>query len=538
MVTTWRMEVDVIVLAIMKINLKKYNVFGVMQCVSLRLFAAASAAFLSANVVSAAKPKPNVLFICIDDLVPTLGCYGDTFAKTPQIDKLASRGTTFLHHECVWPVCGPSRVALSTGLTPEETGVTAFRGMRAKLPNLVTLPQHFHNNGYVSACAGKFHDPRTTGDFHKPKNKNGQFPGGKKFDDRLSWSIPFIPHPHDIHPAGHPAVDNSNHAESEYVDYKILQQGLGLLKKIKAGGKPFFLTVGFKKPHLPFFAPRKYWNLYKRNEISLAEYRKLPVGVTKPNAAALKNNSEILGYDPYTKSGLPTEAQQRELIHGYYACASWADHLTGELLRALAATDDPVQKGKKMSETTIVVLWGDHGFHLGDHGRWAKHTNMERAAFCPLIIFDPRNPTAGAKTESPASTLDIYPTLCQMAGIPIPEQPLNAASKKGRPLRGVSLVPVLKDPKASVRVGAITMFKSKGSYGYALRSKRYRYIEWISKKGKVVARDLYDYKEDPLETKNLAADPAYRATVKKLAEALHADPFAKGATRLKAVSGK
>ena len=487
---------------------------------------------------SQAAPKPNVLFICVDDLVGTIGAFGDTTAKTPKIDSLAAQGTTFLNHHCAWTVCGPSRAALTTSLTPEETGVMGFRPIRKKLPNVVTMPQHFKNNGYETAAAGKYYDPRTVGNTKKPLNDKGQYPDGKLIDDPASWSIPYIHAPHGYSPPKRPAWDAANRPDSEYVDYQILKQGVRLMKRMSKGDKPFYLAVGFKKPHLPFVAPKKMWDLYDRKSMPLAKFKDLPLGVSEPSKATLLNNKELMGYNPFKTSGkMPTVDQQRALLHGYYACSSWVDSLVGQLLDELAATDDPVQKGKKMSETTIVVFWGDHGFHLGDHGRWAKHSNMERATSCPLIVYDPRIKAEGAKTSLPASSLDLYPTLCALAELPVPEQPKDARSTKGRPLRGVNLAPLLKDPKSSVRKGALTVFSMKGSYGYAYRTEQYRYIEWVNKFNKIVGRDLYDYKKDPLETKNVVADPAYAATVKKLAKELRADPSSQGCIRLQASAG-
>ena len=499
-------------------------------------------AFVSFPTLVSAKtskktPKPNILFICVDDLVGTIGCYGDKTAKTPRIDALASQGTTFLNHHCAWSVCGPSRAAMTTSLTSEETGVMGFKPIRKKLPNVVTMPQYFKMMGYETAACGKYYDPRTVGDVKKPLNEKGQYPDGIKIDDPVSWSIPYTPYAHGHRSKGKMAWDKANLPDSEYIDYHILKQGIRLMKKISRGNKPFYLAVGFKKPHLPFVAPKKMWDLYDEKSMPIAKFKDLPLNVSPQNKASLLNNKEILGYNPFKKSGkLPTIAQQKTLLHGYYACASWVDSLVGQLLDELARTDDPVQKGKKMSETTIVVFWGDHGFHLGDHGRWAKHSNMERATSCPLIVYDPRTPGKGAKTTSPVSTLDIYPTLCALAGLPVPDQPKSRQAKHGRPLRGVNFAPLLKNPSASVRKGALTVFSIKGSYGYAYRTKQYRYIEWVNKNNKVVARDLYDYKKDPLETKNLINDRAYADVVKTLARALRADPSSQGCTRLQASS--
>jgi hypothetical protein len=204
------------------------------------------------------------------------------------------------------------------------------------------------------------------------------------------------------------------------------------------------------------------------------------------------------------------------------------------LLAKLAATPDPVQPGKNMDKTTIVVLWGDHGFHLGDHGHWAKHTAMEQASRSPLIIYDPRNPknSSSNKTRSPVDTMDIYPTLCELAGIPVPEQPWSDTVTSGRPLRGRSLVPILNDPMAKAHQGAVTMFSQSGQYGYAYRTDRFRLIEWIGSNGTVNGRDLYDYAVDPLETRNVADDPAYAAIVYELSRSLRAEANIRGAGRL------
>ena len=518
--------------------MKNYSMYA--KLLGRGLLAACS--YLGISLAQAAD-KPNILFIAVDDLVPTLGCYGDPIAITPKIDALAAQGTTFLNHHCAWSVCGPSRVALSTSLMPEETGVTGFRAMRHPdyLPNVITMPQYFKDNGYETVCRGKYHDHRTVGDVNKPLKSNQQYPDGNLIDDPLSWSIPFIKHPAGYSPANHPGWDdNPNQPEANYGDAKILAQAKVQIDALSAGNKPFFLAVGFKKPHLPFIAPHAYWQLYNRADMPLALFQNLPLGASTPASSMLTNNTEIEGYeDPEaatpTNYAVPlTPAQQRGLIHGYYASTSWIDKLVGDLRAYLATKDDPIQESapgvkKKMSETTIVVLWGDHGFHLGDHGKWAKHTNMQRATFCPLIIFDPRHPTTGAKTNSPVSTLDIFPTLCELAEIPIPLQPMdNTPNSTGRPLKGRSLKPILDDATASVRIGATNLFKTSGNYGYSFRTKRFRLIEWVNNSGSVSARELYDYETDPLETKNLAGEPAYEAIVYQLSRALRADPSMQG----------
>jgi len=483
-----------------------------------------------------AEERPNVLFIAIDDLVPTLGCYGDPAALTPKIDALASEGMTFLNHHCQWAVCGPSRAALTTSLMPEETGVMGFRAIRHpdKLPDVVTLPQHFKNEGYETACTGKFHDPRTVGDTSGVLDSD-QYPDGQNIDDPLSWSISYVKATSGYSPTGKPAVDASTTEPfTNYGDHHIKEEGLTLIDTLAVGSKPFFLAVGFKKPHLGFYAPGQFWDLYDRNSLPEASFTAHPSDASTYTSGTLDFHNELQGYAPYDTSWPPSEAQARELVHGYYACVSMVDTLVGDLLGKLAATPDPRQAGKMLDETTIVVIWGDHGFHLGDHGRWGKHTAMEQSTRCPLIIYDPRSPKGPGSnsTTTPANTIDIYPTLCELAGLSIPEQPASNTVTTGRPLRGRSLVPVYEDPAASVHHGAITHFNNGGRYGYAYRTERFRYIEWVGSGGDVDGVDLYDYVDDPLETRNLAADPAYAAIVYQLSHSMRAETTVRGTERL------
>lgn len=417
-----------------------------------------------------ANEQPNVLFIAIDDCKPVFGCYGDEFAQSPNIDKLAERGMVFVNNQCQWSVCGPSRASIMTSMMPETTGVMGFKQMRAILPDLVTLPQHFRANGYETAATGKINDPRCV-------------EGGRQTDDPLSWSIPYEL---GIRSAYKPAKKNASDApditDSEHEDGQICENGLKLMNQLAKGGKPFFLGVGFKKPHLPFIAPKSYWDLYNRADVELASFQIHPKGGS-PNA--WDDSKELRGYKDVPNEGDISTEKQAELIHAYYACVSFIDSQVGRLLDNLDSLG--------LADNTIVVIWGDHGFHLGDHGKWAKHTNMEQAARSPLIISVPGVGSPG-KTISPSGFIDIYPTLCELAGLAIPEQ-----------VQGKSLVPILKDPSAKVRNGSINIIRRNGAMGYAYRTERYRYIEWF-KKGKVASRDLYDYENDPLETVNLALD--------------------------------
>jgi len=431
--------------------------------------------------------RPNILFIAADDMKPLLGCYDDSYAQTPNIDRLADSGTVFLNAHCQWAVCGPSRASLTTSLMPETTGVTGFKQMRAKLPDLITLPQHFRDNGYETAATGKINDYRCVA-------------GGRTEDDIRSWSIPYDFAANGAYrSATKVATDNPDIPDDQHGDGKICNRGLKLMKQMAKGDKPFFLGVGFQKPHIPFIALKKYWDLYDRDDIQLAEWQKMPINGL---AHTWNGGKEVRGYVDVPNKGSIDEDKQKELIHGYYACVSMVDAQVGRLLGQLEELG--------LADNTIIVFWGDHGYHLGDHGEWGKHTNMEQATRVPLIITAPGQPASGRPVH-PAGFIDIYPTLCELARLDIPKQ-----------VQGRSLIPVLKDPDARVRNGIISMFRRSGRMGYAYRTDRYRYIEWI-KQGSLDSRELYDYETDPNETRNLAADEKYKPLMKKLAAQLRED---------------
>jgi arylsulfatase A-like enzyme/GH35 family endo-1,4-beta-xylanase len=493
----------------------------------------------------------NVLFIAIDDMKPLLGCYGDALAISPNIDTLAGAGITFLNAQCQWAVCGPSRASISAGLYPEETGVMGFRKMRGLSvdgsrdnavirPNLVTLQQWFRYNGYRTAATGKINDPRCVGSMDMATGKINE--DGRTVDDPPSWGDPVNPYnlPADLFtsssyvdagsgwsPGGNPSVASNDAPDSAFTDGMICDEGIGLMQGLAAGDTRFFLGVGFKKPHLPFVAPQQYWDLYDRGDIEIAPFQAHPlheVPYSWNYANELVNYDDIADVRDANGLLLVPEAKQKELIHGYYACASFIDAQIGRLLDELETLG--------LHTNTIVVVWGDHGFHLGDHSEWAKHTNLEQAARVPLVIYSPFTGTAGSKTEAPAAFVDIYPTLCELAGLSVPEQPLGQnedpfAPASGRAIKGLSLVPVMQDTDAPLRTGALTVFNRSGARGYAYRTERYRYIEWIDNGG-VVARELYDYELDPLETVNLAGEPGFDALMYQYSVSMRAELDALG----------
>ena len=440
-------------------------------------------------------PKVNVLFIAVDDLKPILGCYGDEKVQSPNIDQLANTGVVFSNNHCQQAVCAPSRASLLTGLRPDETEVWDLKTyIRDQNPDALTLLQYFKQNGYETAAVGKVFDPRSVDAGH----------------DSASWTIPYskITGGRWIDASEKVSTESADAPEETFVDGKIAARGSELLTQLSAGGKPFFLAVGFKKPHLPFVAPKKYWDIYKRDSISVhpfQEHAKYSPGFAYHNSGELRNN-----YVDIPKEGPIPEEKQKELIHGYYACVSFIDAQVGKLLAQLDSSG--------VRENTVVVLWGDHGWHLGDHAMWAKHSNFEQATRSPMIFSVP-GMTGGTISDSPTEFVDIFPTLCNLAGLEIPAH-----------LAGKSLVPVLQDPEVNVKPFAMSQYKRTGDgkqlEGYALRTKRYRYVEWIPREYKygdqpydendVVAHELYDYQTDPLETVSVVDSLDYQGVVDTL----------------------
>ncbi|MEX0331892.1 MAG: sulfatase [Puniceicoccaceae bacterium] len=434
--------------------------------------------------------RPNVLFIAVDDLKPLLGNYGYAEVQSPRIDKLASEGTTFLNAACQFPVCGPSRASILTGLRPETTGVLNLKTkMRDVNPDVLTLPQHFKNNGYITAGVGKIYDPRCV--------------DGRQQGDAPSWTLPYMEAPPSdvpLMPKSRQVTAAHNLPDEAFPDGRILKGGLERLREVSGSEKPFFLAVGFKKPHLPFVAPKRFWDLYDPAAIELAVFQEKARG---NSGYGYWNSNETRGYDGVPDEGDIPEEVQRNMIHGYLACVSWVDFLIGSLLDELDALGE--------ADNTIIVLWGDHGFHLGDHGLWGKHTAFEEAVRAPLIIVDPRKGTE-IVTKAPVEFTDVFPTLCELAGLTTPSQ-----------LQGVSLAACLESDMAFPRKVSTAIYKSRGAYGYSVRSPRYRYIEWIhTKTAKVVGRDLFDFEKDPFGKENLAGKKAYADVVEELSRELHA----------------
>ena len=447
---------------------------------------------MALTAFAAPAKRPNVLFIAADDLRMNLGCFGDPIARTPHLDRLSRQGMRFERAYCQQALCNPSRSSLLTGFRPDTLRIWNLpTHFRETLPDVVTLPQYFKQHGYFTQNVGKiFHNWRT-----------------KIEGDPVSWSVPavlhFATHGSDaavVEGAVPPNTATASGAEARdlpdeaYFDGRIAAIAIKALRNLRDRPEPFFLAVGFWKPHTPFNAPKRYWDLYRREDIPPVRNPAAPTGGP---AIALHNTNEGMGRDR-------TAAQ--ELRHGYYAGTSYMDAQVGKVL------DELDRLG--LRENTVIVFWSDHGFQLGEHGLWGKTSNFELDAQVPLIIAAPGMKHMGAGTRSLVELLDLYPTLVDLCRLP---------AQSG--LVGKSLRPILDDPHATVKTAAFTQHPRPShttvpgeAMGYSLREARYRYTEWRDwKSARVVATELYDHATDPDETVNLAAQPDAAANVRTLA---------------------
>ena len=462
-------------------------------------FLGISAVPVIAGPASEMQAKPNILFIAVDDLKPWVGAYGDKFAKTPGMDRLAKEGILFRSSYCQQAICAATRASLLAGMHPDKTRVwDLVTDLRQVNPNVVTLPQYFKLNGYETAGMGKIYHKESAGPGH----------------DAPSWSVPY----RDAKTKTYVLSDALNEKgkgkatecadvpDDTYHDGKLTGMAIGMLDSLSKNKKPFFLAVGYLKPHLPFVAPKKYWDLYDRNKIEIASFQKK--AKNSPDIAyhvsgELKGYTDIPQFDSYSENELdhlPVE-KQKELIHGYYAAMSYTDAQIMQLLNELDRLG--------LRKNTIVVLWGDHGWHLGDHGLWNKHTNFEQATHTLLMMSVPGT-KPGIRPVTLCEFTDIYPTLCDLAGLPVPGY-----------LDGISLVPAIKEPSSKLRTYSFSQYpRGNNIMGYSVRTDRFRYTEWMNEGYRtnqvydpklVIAREMYDYSKDPLETESLIGKPEYTA---------------------------
>ena len=442
--------------------------------------------------------KPNIVFIAVDDLKPMIGAYGDKYAITPAMDKLAKEGILFENSYCQQAICAASRASILTGLRPDRTKVwDLITDVRQVNPNVTSLPQYFKNMGYNTAAMGKVFHVESAGPGH----------------DGISWSVPYrdakapiyaLPFVPNEKGRGK-AVESADVPDDFYQDGKITGMAISLMDSLKNNSKPFFLAVGFRKPHLPFVAPKKYWDLFKRDEFKIAPFQEKAQDspdVAYHSSGELKNYSDIPAFDSYSEdeSNHLSVDKQKELIHGYYAAVAYTDSQIGKVLNELDRLG--------IRDNTIVVLWGDHGYHFGDHGLWNKHSNFEQATHTLLIMRVPGK-KAGIKPIGISEFTDVFPTLCELSGLPVPKY-----------LDGISLVPAIDHPTTPLRKYALSQYPRQNAtiMGYSIRTSRFRYTEWMKDSYRtnipydqkyLIASELYDYLKDPMETKSLIDDPQY-----------------------------
>lgn len=457
---------------------------------------------LLASPVAAQPLQPkNVLFIAVDDLKPVLGCYGDPVAITPHIDSLAADGVVFKRAYCQQAVSGPTRASVLSGWRPEQIGVTELDTyIRAKSPDIVTLPQAFREAGYETRGVGKvFHGSKNSLD----EKSWSQTPRLYKYSRTEEYQL-------EKNKTGKKAAaaEFADAPDSLYFDVMIRNEAITQLTELSRSEKPFFLAVGFLKPHLPFCAPKRYRELYEPADLSVADADKgRPVGVPQ---IAYHNNEELRGYTDIPDLGQLSPEQEEELRRAYYACASFTDDQIGLVIAKL--------KELGLYDNTLIVLWGDHGYHLGEQDLWCKSTTYQAACNAPLIIKGYGQPQPRVNDDV-VEFVDIYPTLIDACDI-----------QTSHKLSGQSLQPLLKGKhrRGSYAVSqfqrpypALTKANKRKQMGYVIRDARWAYTEWLDLQGVLVARELYDMSSGKFEKENLTGQDKYRRIERRMAKALH-----------------
>jgi arylsulfatase A-like enzyme len=454
------------------------------------------------DALDTSRRKMNVLFIAVDDLRPELGCYGKKHIISPNIDHLAARGLLFERTYCQQAVCAPSRASIMSGVRPDTSGIYDLNTpLRTAMPNVLSLPQHFKNNGYESISIGKI--------YHHPKDdrrgwtaepyRAGTFPKGawKGRGYLTKEAIAQMEKYGKANPKMRgrgPAFEAADVADNVYPDGANTDHAIRELSRLK--DKPFFIAMGFYKPHLPFNSPKKYWDMYKPEDIKLADNPFIPKNAP---TYATTNWGELRNYYGIPKKGPCSDELARQLIHGYYACVSYIDAQIGRLLGELDRL--------KLSDKTVIILWGDHGWKLGEHAGWCKHTNFELDTHVPMILSVPGMKTAGRRTRALTEYVDIYPTLCQACGLRIPKH-----------LEGRSMMSLLDNPQRPWKKAAFSQYPRGRVMGYSMRTELFRYTEWRNRKtNELMARELYDHKKDPKENVNAVDQPEYKSDIRRLA---------------------
>jgi len=445
--------------------------------------------------------KPNILIIAIDDLRPELNCYGASHIHSPNIDRLAERGTLFERAYCQYAICGPSRSSMFSGSRPDTIRAynnrTHFRDHR---PSAISLPEFFKANGYATYGFGKVlhnthRDPQSWSEpQHYLKEKqyaSPEYKGKQAGIDGIHASNRLIP-----------LFEGPDVADDAYRDGETNLAAIRKLRSAAQTDQPFLVFVGYHKPHTPFNAPKRYWDLYDPEALPLASNSFAPFGAPD---FALSAWRYVRSFKGMPEQGPMPEPLARQTRHAYFACVSYIDSLIGELVEALEETGE--------AQNTIIALWSDHGYQLGDHGMWCKHTNFETSTRIPFIIVDPRKDSRGQRTEARVELIDLYPTLADLSGLGLP-----------RNIDGKSLAALIENPEAWADhdTAAYSQFNRAGNRGYSVRTRDFRYTEWRSvETGIIVARELYDHRADPQENVNVAHNSERKDDLIYMRQILH-----------------
>lgn len=492
----------------------------------------------SSNESVEQKKKPNILFISVDDLGPNLGCYDNSLVVSPNIDEFAKKAMVFREAYCQAAVCAPSRASLMTGLRPDSSGVWHLGDkFRELLPDVVTMPQYFHKYGYHTVCMGKiFHNymPDSVSwdepdlrpaRFNLPEmykrdgetfyySKEIQQRQKKKRDSLITLRPNYYADGWNNGPAWEwPDVHDTMLYDGAQTEYAI-----NTLTRLSEMDKPFYFALGYFRPHLPFAVPKKYWDMYDKENIPLATNSYLP---EKSPLLSMNSMYELRGYDGFHHIKHPSvfnmnEDTARILKTGYYASISYVDAQIGKVLAHL--------KELGIDDNTIVVIWGDHGWKLGEHNGWCKQTNYNIDTHVPMIIYSPFH-KGGGETYALTELIDMYPTLCELSGIEVPSYH-----------QGLSMVPLIENPDVEWKSSVFSQFHrrpkvsadGKRYMGYSMKTKQYHYVEWydwdnkMKEKGELAAIELYDNDNDPDENKNIAGEEKMKSVIETLSAQLAA----------------
>ncbi|MBT3286467.1 MAG: sulfatase [Victivallales bacterium] len=461
-------------------------------------------------MTSPTSARPNILFIVVDDLRCQLGCYGMPHVISPNIDALAADGLLCERAYCQQAICAPSRASVLTGCRPDSTTIYDLKTpVRSAMPDVLTLPEFFKQNGYETISVGKVYhhrDDDLQGWCAPPFVSKGDWQGRGYLTDEaieeMKENTAVNRARGDTRVGVGPAFEAADVDDEGYHDGLDASAAIRELNRLHASDQPFFLGLGFHKPHLPFNAPKRYWDMYDRDALPLAENPFAPEGANK---FSLHNFGELRGYFGIPKEGPVPEPLARQLIHGYCACVTYMDAQLGRVMAELERLG--------LRENTVVIFWGDHGWKLGEHACWCKHTNFEIDTQAPLILSTPGTIGKALRTPALIEFVDMYPTLADLAGLPIPAH-----------CEGTSFAPLLTDPAQPWKRAAFSQYpRGGGVMGYTIRTDRYRYTEWLQRSSsEILARELYDHETDPQENTNAATDDGNTATMAQLHDILAA----------------